>query len=146
MDAHRRRRISRRVRRVVRGRMHVGPRDLGPREPRGAVADRAHRILRRRNPRDVSAVAAAAGDALMTANDARDMRNTRDATSASSTTSTAPNAPGLWVYLLVGVLFGVVITKAEVISWFRIQEMFRFQGFHMYGIFATAVPTAMLGV
>jgi len=58
----------------------------------------------------------------------------------------ATHAPGLWVYLLVGVLFGITITKAEVISWFRIQEMFRFQGFHMFGIFATALPIAILGV
>lgn len=55
-------------------------------------------------------------------------------------------APGLWVYLFVGVVFGFIIAKAEVISWFRIQEMFRFDGFHMFGVFATAVPTAMLGV
>jgi uncharacterized protein len=60
--------------------------------------------------------------------------------------SGAPHAPGLWVYLLVGVAFGIVITKAEVISWFRIQEMFRFQGFHMFGIFATALPTAIVTV
>jgi hypothetical protein len=58
----------------------------------------------------------------------------------------APHAPGLLVYLIVGVLFGFVITKAEVISWFRIQEMFRFQGFHMFGIFATALPTAIIAV
>jgi uncharacterized membrane protein YedE/YeeE len=68
----------------------------------------------------------------------------------SSTFTTAPSsgpyAPGLWVYLLVGVAFGVVLTKAEVISWFRIQEMFRFQGFHMFGVFATALPTATIGV
>ncbi len=57
-----------------------------------------------------------------------------------------PSAPGLWVYLLVGIAFGVVLTKGEAISWFRIQEMFRFQGFHMYGIFATALPTAIIGV
>lgn len=57
-----------------------------------------------------------------------------------------PHAPGLWVYLLVGVLFGITITKAEAISWFRIQEMFRFQGFHMFGIFATALPTAIVTV
>ena len=56
------------------------------------------------------------------------------------------HSPGLWVYLVVGVAFGIVITKAEVISWFRIQEMFRFQGFHMFGIFATALPTAILAV
>ena len=53
---------------------------------------------------------------------------------------------GLWVYGLVGVLFGIAITKGEVISWFRIQEMFRFQGFHMFGVFATALPTAILTV
>jgi hypothetical protein len=57
-----------------------------------------------------------------------------------------PHPLGLWAYLVVGVLFGVVITKAEVISWFRIQEMFRFQGFHMFGIFATALPTGILTV
>jgi uncharacterized membrane protein YedE/YeeE len=60
--------------------------------------------------------------------------------------SRGPYAPGLWIYLLVGILFGITITKAEVISWFRIQEMFRFQGFHMFGIFATALPTAIVSV
>ncbi len=59
---------------------------------------------------------------------------------------TEMHAPGLWVYLLVGVLFGIVLTKSEVISWFRIQEMFRFQGFHMFGVFATALPTAIISV
>lgn len=53
---------------------------------------------------------------------------------------------GLWAYVLAGILFGVVLAKAEVISWFRIQEMFRFQGFHMFGIFATALPTGILTV
>ena len=57
-----------------------------------------------------------------------------------------PGRPGYWSYLLVGVVFGVVLTKGEAISWFRIQEMFRFQGFHMFGIFATALPTAIAGV
>ena len=56
------------------------------------------------------------------------------------------SAPGLWIYLLVGTVFGIVLTKGEAISWFRIQEMFRFQGFHMFGIFATALPTAIIGV
>ena len=60
--------------------------------------------------------------------------------------STRAHAPGLWVYLLTGTLFGIVLTKGEAISWFRIQEMFRFQGFHMFGIFATALPTAIIGV
>ena len=57
-----------------------------------------------------------------------------------------PGAPGYWVYLLAGTVFGIVLTKGEAISWFRIQEMFRFQGFHMFGIFATALPTAIVGV
>ena len=52
----------------------------------------------------------------------------------------------LIIYFIAGTAFGVVITKAEVISWFRIQEMFRFQGFHMYGIFLTAIPTAIVTV
>lgn len=42
-------------------------------------------------------------------------------------------------YLSVGILFGIVMTKSEAISWFRIQEMFRFQSFHMYGIIGVAV-------
>ena len=59
---------------------------------------------------------------------------------------TLHRGPGNWAYLLAGVLFGIVITRGEVISWFRIQEMFRFQGFHMFGVFATALPTAILSV
>ncbi len=58
--------------------------------------------------------------------------------------TSSPNRLGaLLVYLGVGTLFGILITKGEVISWFRIQEMFRFQGFHMYGIFATALAVAV---
>jgi uncharacterized protein len=52
----------------------------------------------------------------------------------------------LLLFLALGTVFGIVITKAEVISWFRIQEMFRFQGFHMFGIFATALPVAIATV
>ena len=51
---------------------------------------------------------------------------------------------GLTTYVLLGIAFGVVLTKSEVISWFRIQEMFRFQAFHMYGIIGSAVVTAAL--
>ena len=54
----------------------------------------------------------------------------------------ATSAGGLLAYALVGTLFGIVFTKAEVISWFRIQEMFRFQAFHMYGIIGSAVVVA----
>lgn len=42
-------------------------------------------------------------------------------------------------FLIIGVLFGIVMTKSEAVSWFRIQEMFRFQSFHMYGIIGVAV-------
>lgn len=42
-------------------------------------------------------------------------------------------------FLIAGILFGIVLTKSEVISWFRIQEMFRFQSFHLYGIIGSAV-------
>ncbi len=42
-------------------------------------------------------------------------------------------------FFLTGILFGIVMTKSEAVSWFRIQEMFRFESFHMYGIIGTAV-------
>ena len=46
--------------------------------------------------------------------------------------------------LLTGVLFGIVMTKAETISWYRIFEMFKFQSFHMYGVIASTVLICML--
>jgi len=52
----------------------------------------------------------------------------------------------LFKYLLVGILFGIVMTKSEAVSWFRIQEMFLFQSFHMYGIIGTAVILGAIGV
>jgi uncharacterized membrane protein YedE/YeeE len=59
-----------------------------------------------------------------------------------------PAAPaaerGLAPYLVLGALFGIVLTKSEVLSWWRIQEMFRFQSFHMYGIIGSAVAVAAL--
>ena len=42
-------------------------------------------------------------------------------------------------YLLVGVIFGITLTKAEIISWYRIYEMFRFQSFHMYGVIGSSI-------
>jgi uncharacterized protein len=42
-------------------------------------------------------------------------------------------------FFAVGIFFGIVMTKSEAISWFRIYEMFRFESFHMYGILGTAV-------
>lgn len=49
-------------------------------------------------------------------------------------------------YLLVGVLFGIVFVKAEIVSWFRIQEMFRLDSFHMYGVIGSAVTVGMLSI
>ena len=49
-------------------------------------------------------------------------------------------------YLIVGILFGIVFVKSEVISWFRIQEMFRLQSFHMFGIIASAIVTGMISI
>lgn len=49
-------------------------------------------------------------------------------------------------YFFLGVLFGIVLTKSEAVSWFRIQEMFRFQSFHMYGILASAVVVAGVAI
>lgn len=49
-------------------------------------------------------------------------------------------------YFIVGILFGIVLVKAEVVSWFRIQEMFRLQSFHMYGIIGSAVVVGALSV
>jgi uncharacterized membrane protein YedE/YeeE len=49
-------------------------------------------------------------------------------------------------FILTGILFGIVMTKSEAISWYRIQEMFRFQSFHMFGIIGTAVAIGIVGV
>lgn len=47
-------------------------------------------------------------------------------------------------YLLTGVLFGIVLTKSEVISWYRIYEMFNFQSFHMFGVIGSAVIVGVI--
>ena len=47
-------------------------------------------------------------------------------------------------FLLVGTFFGIVLSKAEIISWFRIYEMFKFQSFHMYGIIGSAVVLGII--
>lgn len=49
-------------------------------------------------------------------------------------------------YLFMGVVFGIILTKSEVISWYRIQEMFRLQSFHMYGVIGSAVITGIISV
>jgi hypothetical protein len=49
-------------------------------------------------------------------------------------------------YLFAGIFFGIILTKAEVISWFRIQEMFRLQSFHMFGVIGSAVVVGAISV
>ena len=49
-------------------------------------------------------------------------------------------------YLLVGFVFGIVLTKSEAVSWYRIYEMFQFQSFHMYGIIMVAIGTGIIGI
>ena len=49
-------------------------------------------------------------------------------------------------FLSVGILFGIILTKAQVISWYRIQEMFRFDSFHMYGVIGTAVVGGIIAL
>ena len=49
-------------------------------------------------------------------------------------------------YLLVGFIFGIVLTKSEAVSWYRIYEMFQFQSFHMYGIIMVAIGTGTVGL
>lgn len=49
-------------------------------------------------------------------------------------------------FLIVGVLFGIILVKSQVISWFRIQEMFRLQAFHMYGVIGSAVIVGIISI
>lgn len=49
-------------------------------------------------------------------------------------------------YMTAGIFFGIILVKAEVISWFRIQEMFRLQSFHMYGVIGSAVVVGVISV
>ena len=49
-------------------------------------------------------------------------------------------------FLIPGILFGIILVKSQVISWFRIQEMFRLQSFHMYGIIGSAILVGMISI
>ncbi|MBI1288363.1 MAG: YeeE/YedE family protein [Flavobacteriales bacterium] len=50
------------------------------------------------------------------------------------------------LYIIVGILFGIIMVKSEAVSWFRIQEMFRFQSFHMYGIICSAIVVGVISM
>jgi len=52
----------------------------------------------------------------------------------------------LFRFVFVGFIFGIVLTKTEAISWYRIYEMFHFQSFHMYGVIFTAILTGVIGI
>jgi uncharacterized membrane protein YedE/YeeE len=74
-------------------------------------------------------------------------------TQESSTACDAPNmgkidekGSQLIKYLILGILFGIVLVKAEIISWFRIQEMFRLQSFFMYGVIGSAILVGMISI
>ena len=67
-------------------------------------------------------------------------------TPATDAPSMATKPERLWPYLILGIVLGFVFTRSEVVSWFRIQEMFRFQSFHMYGIIGSAVAVGAVGV
>ena len=49
-------------------------------------------------------------------------------------------------FLFLGIIFGIILIKSEVVSWFRIQEMFRLQAFHMYGIIGSAIVVGMISI
>ena len=51
-----------------------------------------------------------------------------------------------FIFLLLGIFFGMILTNGEVISWFRIQEMFRFDSFHMYGVIGSAIVVGALSM
>ena len=60
-----------------------------------------------------------------------------------------PKKDAWWSYikfLIMGILFGIVLVKSEVISWYRIQEMFRLQSFHMFGVIGSAVVTGIISI
>lgn len=50
------------------------------------------------------------------------------------------------IYTLTGMVFGVILIKSEVLSWYRIQEMFRFQSFHMFGVIGSAIVVGLISV
>lgn len=67
-------------------------------------------------------------------------------TEAPQETGAAEISEALWPYLMLGIFLGIVFTRAELVSWFRIQEMFRFQSFHMYGIMGSAMAVGAAGI
>ncbi|SKB99005.1 DUF6691 family protein [Dyadobacter psychrophilus] len=69
-----------------------------------------------------------------------------DDSDGSNTQKLAEGFTSNFKYLVTGLLFGIVFVKAEIVSWFRIQEMFRFDSFHMYGVIGSAVLVGLVSV
>ena len=65
---------------------------------------------------------------------------------SQDTATRTDSGRGNWKFGLVGVFFGIVFVKAEIVSWFRIQEMFRLDSFHMYGVMGTAVAVGLISL
>lgn len=65
---------------------------------------------------------------------------------APNSSQTKDKGLSLLKYMLIGIVFGIVFVKAEIISWFRIQEMFRLQSFHMYGVIGSAIVTGIISI
>jgi uncharacterized membrane protein YedE/YeeE len=84
---------------------------------------------------------------LRNVNNPTDTAATKKQTSACiSDSEKKENFMGLLKYSIVGIVFGIVFVKTEIISWFRIQEMFQLKSFHMYGVIGTAVLVGVLCV
>ena len=65
---------------------------------------------------------------------------------APNSSQTKDKGLALLKYVIIGIVFGIVFVKAEIISWFRIQEMFRLQSFHMYGVIGSAIVTGIISI
>jgi len=82
--------------------------------------------------------------------EAVDLTTGRKAAQARDARTADPHPrPPRWynaVYLFIGALFGIILIKSEIVSWFRIQEMFRLQSFHLYGMAASAVAVGAISV
>ena len=72
------------------------------------------------------------------------MISTTPTPSAAGRPSTTAHLLRQWPFLITGLLFGVLLIKSEAASWYRIQEMFRFQSIHMYGLMGSAVLTGLI--
>lgn len=81
------------------------------------------------------------------------MKNSTNNSKAKTQNDVAGNKGGTQIkwynytkYLIVGILFGIVFIKAEIFSWYRIQEMFRLQEFHMFGIIGSAIFVGLISI